>query len=75
MPTLYGDLSYSLRRVDPATLRFEMPPGFPATVVLRPPLGSALRSVIIDGKAGSDFTADSVTLPRTASEVICVTMV
>jgi hypothetical protein len=75
MPTLYGPLSYSLRRLDPVTLRFEVQRGFAGKIVLKPPLGSPLRGVIVDGNAFSDFDADSVTLPRTAAEVMCITMV
>jgi hypothetical protein len=72
MPTLYGPLSYTLRRSDPATLRFEMPRGFPGKIVLKPPLAGTLRSVIVDGSAFTDFDADSVTLPPTAADVICL---
>jgi len=73
MPTLYGPLSYSLRRVDPATLRFELQRGFPEKIVLEPPLGSSLHGVVIDGIEFTDFDAQSITLPRTAVEVICIT--
>jgi hypothetical protein len=73
MPTLYGPLSYSLRKLDSATLRFEIQRGFPEKIVLKPPLGQVLRGVIIDGSAFTDFDAESVTLQRTATEVICFT--
>jgi hypothetical protein len=73
MPTLYGDLSYSLRRTDSATLRFEIGSGMTAKIVLRPPLGAALRSVVVDGSACPDFGQDSVTVLRTPAEVICTT--
>ena len=71
MPTLYGPLSYSLRRMDAATLRFEIGGGITAKMILRPPLRAALRSVVIDGAACSSFDKDSVTLLRTPAEVIC----
>lgn len=71
MPTLYGALSYSLRRVDSATLRFEIGGGVAAKLVLRPPLGTALRSVLVDGRACASFDRDSVTLPGGPAEVIC----
>jgi hypothetical protein len=73
MPTLYGPLSYSLRKLDSTTLRLQIQGGLSARIVLAPPLGAALRSVIIDGSAFTDFAADSVMLPRTATEVICIT--
>jgi hypothetical protein len=70
MPTPYGPLSYSLRRTDSASLRFEIG-GVAAKVVLRPPLRGSLRSVLIDGAACRSFDRDSVTLTRTPAEVIC----
>jgi hypothetical protein len=70
MPTPYGPLSYSLRRTDSASLRFEIG-GVAAKVVLRPPLRGPLRSVLIDGAACTSFDQDSVTLSRTPAEVIC----
>jgi hypothetical protein len=71
MPTLYGPLSYSLRRMDSATLRFEIGGVSSAKIILRPPLGASLRSVVVDGAACSNFDKDSVTLLRTPAEVIC----
>jgi hypothetical protein len=73
MPTLYGALSYSLRRTDPATLRFDIGNGIAAKLVLRPPLGAPLRSVTVDGVAHTSFDEDSITLLRTPAEVICTT--
>jgi hypothetical protein len=73
MPTLYGDLSYSLRRTDPATLRFEIGGGTKGKLLLRPPLGAPLRSVVVNGIAYANFDQDSVTLLRTPAEVICTT--
>jgi hypothetical protein len=73
MPTQYGALSYALRKVDATTLRFEITAGFSGKILLRPPLGAPLHSVIIDGGAYAHFDSDSVTLPPTAAEVICIT--
>jgi hypothetical protein len=73
MPTLYGMLSYSLLRIDSATLRFEIGSGVAAKLVLRPPLGAPLRSVTVDGSDYASFDQDSVTLLRTPAEVICTT--
>jgi hypothetical protein len=73
MPTLYGSLSYSLRRMDSQTLRFEVGSRLTATVVLRPPLAAPLRSVIVNGNACTSFDGDSVTVLQTPAEVICTT--
>jgi hypothetical protein len=74
MPTPYGALSYSLRRTDSTTLRFEFAGAIAAGVVLRPPLGAALRAVLVDGRECTSFDEDSVTLPRTPAQVICTTL-
>jgi hypothetical protein len=71
MPTLYGALSYSLRRTDSATLRFDIGGGTTGKIILRPPLGAPLRSVVVDGSAYAGFDQDSVTLLHTPAEVIC----
>jgi F5/8 type C domain len=73
MPTLYGSLSYSLRQVDPATLRFEIGGGIIGKIVLRPPLARPLRSVMINGSPASSFDGDSVTVLQTPAQVICNT--
>jgi hypothetical protein len=73
MPTPYGALSYSLRRTDSTTLRFEFAGAIEAGIVLRPPLGAALRGVLVDGRECTSFDHDSVTLLRTPAEVICTT--
>jgi hypothetical protein len=72
MPTPYGALSYSLRRMDAATLRFDIVSAMDARIVLRPPLGAVLRGVRVDGREHAEFDADSVTLLGTPAEVICV---
>ena len=71
MPTLYGYLSYSLRRIDSDTLRFEIGGGTTARIVLRPPLARPLRSVTINGGEWTNFDDDSVTLLQTPAEVTC----
>jgi hypothetical protein len=73
MPTLYGSLSYSLRRVDSETLRFEIGGGITANMVLRPPLTGALRSVLVNGIAYAGFDEESVTIFQTPAEVTCIT--
>jgi hypothetical protein len=73
MPTLCGALSYSLRRIDSTTLRFEIGAGTTGKIVLRPPLGKPLRSVLVDGSPYAGFDHDSVTLLRAPAEVICTT--
>jgi hypothetical protein len=73
MPTLYGDLSYSLRRMDPSTVRFEIGGPIAARIILRPPLGGPLRNVSVDGRECASFDKDSVTLLRAPAQVICTT--
>lgn len=71
MPTLYGSLSFSLRRLDAETVRFEIASGVATKVILRPPLAAPLCSVSFNGGAYSDFNQDSVTIFNTPAEVIC----
>jgi hypothetical protein len=71
MPTRYGALSYSLRRVDSSTLQFEMQSAVSARVVLRPPLQGALQSVQVDGRAYTSFDGNSVTLSGAPAAVVC----
>ncbi len=73
MPTLYGNLSYTLCRLDSATLRFEISSAIDARVILRPPLGAPLHSVSIDGAACANFDRDSVTLEHTPAQVLLST--
>ena len=72
MPTLYGSLSYSLRRTAAQTLRFEIGGGITAKMILRPPLAAPLRSVTVDGSACTSFDQESVTILHTPAEVICI---
>jgi hypothetical protein len=72
MPTLYGSLSYSLRRLDVHTVRFEIAGGPTAKLVLRPPLAEPLTSVTINGDPCTTFEQDSVTLVNAAAAVICI---
>jgi hypothetical protein len=71
MPTLYGALSYSLRRIDARTLRFDIAK-IDAPLILRPPLDSPPRSVLINGAAVAPTAGDSVTVANTPAEVIYV---
>jgi hypothetical protein len=71
MPTLYGTLSYSLRRMDSSTLRFEIGGGIACKIILRPPLGTSLRGVVIDGVASTSFDKDSAIVLSTPADVIC----
>jgi hypothetical protein len=73
MPTLYGSLSYSLRRMDANTLRFEIGGGIMGKIVLRPPLTAPLRGVMVNGKPSASFDGDSVTILQTPAEVTCTT--
>lgn len=71
MPTLYGSLGYSLRRIDTQTLRFEIGGRITSKIVLRPPLAAPLRGVTVNGSAYTSFDADSVTVLHTPAEVVC----
>jgi hypothetical protein len=71
MPTLYGNLSYSLQKIHAGTLRFEIGAGVTAKLVLRPPLAAALRSVTVNGEPYDGFDAHSVTIMHTPAEVVC----
>ena len=73
MPTLYGALSYSLRRRDDGALRFTVSGAAAAKIILRPPLAAALRGVQVDGAECTTFDADSITLSSLPAEVICIT--
>ena len=72
MPTLYGPLSYSLRREDERTLRFQIAGPSDAGLILRPPLGSALERVTVNGVPLASVESDSISLAHTPAEVICV---
>jgi hypothetical protein len=73
MPTLYGQLSYSLRQPEEGTLRFEFSGALEAKIILRPPLRAPLRGVRVDGVECTTFDSGSVTLPGLPAEVICIT--
>jgi hypothetical protein len=72
MPTLYGALSYSLRRLDARTLRFDIATKIDAPLILRPPLGAPLHSALVNGTAVAPTAGDSVTVTHTPAEVIYV---
>jgi hypothetical protein len=73
MPTLYGSLSFSLRRLDGDTVRFEIGSGVATKMILCPPLAGPLRSVNVNGSAYSNFDEHSVTIFNGPAEVICRT--
>jgi hypothetical protein len=73
MPTLYGPLSYSLHRLDAATVRCEISSAVSAKVIVRPPSAAPLRSAMVNGGAWMTVPGDSVTLLRTPAEVLCST--
>jgi hypothetical protein len=72
MPTIYGSLSYSLRRLDTHTLRCEIGGEVRGKLVLRPPLAGPLHRVIVDGAAWAGFNEDSVTDLRAPAQVTCI---
>jgi len=71
MPTVYGALSYSLRRIDERTLRFDLASGVDCRIILKPPLAAPLREVRING-VPTPIDGDSVALPSTPAEVLCI---
>jgi hypothetical protein len=73
MPTLYGPLSYSLHRLDAATVRCEISTAMRGKVILSPPSAAPLRSAMVNGGAWTTVPGDSVTLLRTPAEVLCST--
>jgi hypothetical protein len=73
MPTLYGSLSFSVRKLDSDTVRFEIGSGVTAKILLRPPLSAPLRSVSVNGSAHTDFDEQSVTIVDIPAEIICRT--
>jgi hypothetical protein len=74
MPTAYGDLSYSLRRLDANTLQFDIDCASAQRVILRPPLPGALRAVTINGIDSANFDRDSVWLGSAPAHVRCTTL-
>jgi hypothetical protein len=77
MPTRFGPLSYTLRKQNEGTFSFTLAAGFDGKIMLRPPLPSALRKVVVNGNEFTAFDSSSVTLPRKSSpmatEVMCIT--
>jgi hypothetical protein len=73
MPTLYGSLSYSLRRIDSRTLRIEISSKVYAQVIVRPPSGAPLSGVTIDGGPSTRFDDHSATIDHTPAIIICST--
>ncbi|MFA5939066.1 MAG: discoidin domain-containing protein [Sinimarinibacterium sp.] len=62
LPTTRGALSYMLRRLDDATLQFELEPGIAGRVVLRPPLPGAIEAVDVNDGPALRFDRDAVTI-------------
>jgi hypothetical protein len=73
MPTLYGTLTYSARTLDAQTFRCDIGPGVAAGIELRPPLSGPIVSVSVNGSAGADFDAQSVTIASAPAQIVCYT--
>jgi len=71
MPTPYGNLSYSLRKVGADTLQFDIGCEIRAKLILRPPLKGPLRSVTVNGSPYTLFDANSVTVLETPAQLTC----
>jgi F5/8 type C domain-containing protein len=72
MRTLYGELSYSLRRADAHTLRCDIRGEIKARIILKPPLFATLRSVTVNGAPVAGIEADSVTIPGSPAQVTLI---
>jgi hypothetical protein len=72
MPTLYGTLSYSLRRIDARTVRFDIAAGVDCRIIVKPPLAAPLREASVGG-VPARIDGDAVTVPATPAEVLCIT--
>jgi hypothetical protein len=70
MPTIYGSLSYSLRRIDARTVKFDLDPGVDCRLILKPPLAAPLREARINGEPAR-IDVDSVTVHSVPAEVLC----
>jgi hypothetical protein len=71
MPTLYGALSYTVRRIDARTVRFDIASGVDCRIIVKPPLAAALREARVGG-APARIDGDSVAVPSTPAEVLCI---
>lgn len=71
MPTAYGPLSYSLRKLDDRTLRFEIDSCACSRIILSPPLAAPLGALIVNGRT-MPVDGGSIVLDRTPAEVLCV---
>jgi len=71
MPTLYGALSYSLRRIDSRTVRFDIAAGVDCRIIVKPPLAAPLREATVGG-APVAIDGDSVAVASTPAEVLCI---
>ena len=73
LPTWFGTLDYTLRRVGPDELRLSLagdlalPPG---KIVVKPPAGRPLRAVRINGKPSAAFSADAAVVGEFPAEVV-----
>lgn len=67
MPTARGRLSYALRRLDDATLQFDIEPGIAGRTVLRPPLSGAIIAVDVNDGRPVRHDRDSVTIESLAA--------
>jgi hypothetical protein len=72
MPTLYGDLSYTLRRSDGHTLECRIEGGVTARIIVRPPLTSPVTRVALNGHVIEHTAGGSIVVSETPCEVIWV---
>jgi hypothetical protein len=73
LPTLYGRLSYTLKRLGDDTLRLALGDGLtlpPGKLIVQPPLPGPLVAVAVNGQSITTFAPASVTLDTGPAEVI-----
>ncbi|HEU5193709.1 MAG TPA: hypothetical protein VFW70_03130, partial [Methylomirabilota bacterium] len=73
LPTWWGRLRYTLRKVGDSALELDLAPGLdqpPGGIVIRPPLSRPLAAVEVQGRPIAEFDAESVTLRESAAHVV-----
>jgi hypothetical protein len=67
-PTIWGRLSYRLRRIDARTVEFHLSAGVAADLVLCPPLPGPVAGATVDGAAHPAHDGRTITIKRLAAD-------
>jgi len=73
LATYYGEISYTMKREDTDTLRFNLQEGIripPGGIVVRPPFPMSIREVEVNGRIADSFTDESFTLGECPAAVV-----